>query len=270
MRSLKLRALPVPRTGSAEAQARRDLLKLALSSLAAAVAAWVAGALAVWFRHPAEETQVSAPPPSSASISTPPPATLTELPSRATPTATPASAAPSPANLSGGCVLQPVVAPTPYPGRIKFGDLDPSTGLHVTGQGKVMDVATYYLDVTGKVDRPLRFTYDDLRCLPKNGADVTLVCVGYFEDEAGWEGAGMKALLQMAGVQKDAQGIRMTGADGYHSAVPIDTALEHGNFLAYELEGNPLPILHGFPVRAMFPALHGDVDVKWLVKIEVY
>jgi len=41
------------------------------------------------------------------------------------------------------------------------------------------------------------------------------------------------------------------------------------NFLAYEWEGEPLPIVHGFPVRAVFPALNGSKWVKWLVQIDV-
>jgi hypothetical protein len=254
--------------GPPESQARRDLLRLAAGSLAAAAAAWGAGFLAGRFRRPAGGVLTFSPP--TPLTTTTPPASGTAVPLPSTPAEASLNTEPRPASLAGNCILAPVVAPTPLPSLIRFGELDPSTGLHVTGQGKVIDASTYHLDVVGKVDQALRFTYDDLRCLPKTGHSVTVVCVGYFEDTAGWAGADLKALLQLAGVRKDAGGIRLVGADDFESLVPLNSALEGGNFLAYELEGEPLPVLHGFPVRAMFPSRYGSTDVKWLVKIEVY
>jgi DMSO/TMAO reductase YedYZ molybdopterin-dependent catalytic subunit len=53
-------------------------------------------------------------------------------------------------------------------------------------------------------------------------------------------------------------------------AVKARVVLSSDSFLAYEWEGEPLPIIHGFPVRAVFPALSGNTWVKWLVEIQVY
>jgi DMSO/TMAO reductase YedYZ molybdopterin-dependent catalytic subunit len=50
----------------------------------------------------------------------------------------------------------------------------------------------------------------------------------------------------------------------------LEDARDESNFLAYEWEGEPVPVLHGFPVRAVFPALNGNKWVKWLIEIEVY
>jgi DMSO/TMAO reductase YedYZ molybdopterin-dependent catalytic subunit len=58
--------------------------------------------------------------------------------------------------------------------------------------------------------------------------------------------------------------------DGYSTPVPLSEALSEQNYLAYELEGKPVPILHGFPIRAVFPELQGNKWAKWLVEIEVY
>ena len=63
--------------------------------------------------------------------------------------------------------------------------------------------------------------------------------------------------------------IRLVSADGYSASVSLEEALSEKSFLAYELEGKPIPVLHGFPVRAIFPELSGNRWVKWLVKIEV-
>ena len=77
-------------------------------------------------------------------------------------------------------------------------------------------------------------------------------------------------MLELAGVQEGASRIRLVSADKYSSSVSLEEALSENNFLAYEWEGEPIPILHGFPVRAMFPELLGDNWAKWLIKIEVY
>jgi DMSO/TMAO reductase YedYZ molybdopterin-dependent catalytic subunit len=140
----------------------------------------------------------------------------------------------------------------------------------MTGIPQEVDLASYRLKVTGKVDQPLSLTYDDLRCMPRIQTSDALICPGYFEDGATWAGASLGYVLELAGVQAGATGIQLTSADGYSTSVPVETAHSGDSFLAYEWEGQPLPILHGFPVRAVFPTLDGNKWVKWLVKIEVY
>ena len=61
----------------------------------------------------------------------------------------------------------------------------------------------------------------------------------------------------------------MTGADGYYANISLADAMRPQSFLAYEWEGEPLPIMHGFPLRAILPEIYGSQWVKWLIKIEV-
>jgi DMSO/TMAO reductase YedYZ molybdopterin-dependent catalytic subunit len=61
----------------------------------------------------------------------------------------------------------------------------------------------------------------------------------------------------------------MKAADGHYSYLPLDQALRPENFLAYELMGQPLPVLHGFPLRAVLPGQTGSLWVKWLLEIVV-
>jgi DMSO/TMAO reductase YedYZ molybdopterin-dependent catalytic subunit len=165
--------------------------------------------------------------------------------------------------------LEPVVAPT-LPAEIPgYTELDPATGLHMTGTPQVIDLATYRLTVEGKVSNPLSLSYDDLRRLPKVTASPSLVCVGFFNDVANWSGASLQTILEMAGVDPSAERIKMKAADGYSSVLTLEDALRPANFLAYELEGEPLPALHGFPVRAVIPAKYGYAWVKWLLTIVV-
>lgn len=141
----------------------------------------------------------------------------------------------------------------------------------MTGKAQPIDLESYRLRITGLVDHPLSLTYDDLRCMPRIEVHCTLVCPETFVDEATWAGVPLEHVLAMAGVSSGATGIKLIGADEY--AVSISMAemdFSEDNMLAYEWEGEPLPVLHGFPVRAVFPDLVGSRWAKWLVEIEVY
>jgi len=169
------------------------------------------------------------------------------------------------------CEVLPITVPkaAAIPG---IAELDPTTGLHYTGNGEIitLDLATYRLVIDGMVDYPFALSYDDLRCLPKIEVQTTIVCKGNFDDTSVWAGASLKYLLEMAGIQEQAQNIRLTSADGYQASVTRADAMSGKAFLAYEWSKQPVPIIHGFPVRAAFPGLLGANWVKWLVKIEVY
>jgi DMSO/TMAO reductase YedYZ molybdopterin-dependent catalytic subunit len=186
----------------------------------------------------------------------------------ASPTATPvpdaARTTPTP------CAPAAIVVPTPPAEIPGYAELDPTTGLHMTGTASEVDLEAYRLQVTGMVDNPLSLSYDELRCLPKYTKRCTIVCPGFFQDEAVWSGASLQDVLDLAGVQKDATGLRLRGADGYGAIVFFSELTDEDNFLAYEWEGEPVPIIHGFPVRAVFPALNGNKWVKWLIEIEVF
>jgi len=167
------------------------------------------------------------------------------------------------------CHLQPIVVPT-RPAKIPaVNQLDETTGLHMTGYVQQLDLATYRLKVSGMVDHPLSLTLDELRCLPKVTASPELICGYLFTDSATWSGVPIEEILNLAGVQTGAKTVVLTGADGYSTNILLETALKPQNFLAYEWEGQPVPILHGFPLRAVFPDLGGSAWVKWLVEIVV-
>ena len=156
--------------------------------------------------------------------------------------------------------------PAEIPG---YAELDETTGLHITGKAPEIDFPSYRLRITGLVKKPLSLTYDNLRCLPKVTATPLLVCPGFFEDLATWSGVPIYEVLKLAELQPNASKITLISADGYRATMDLEVVLEEENFLAYELEGQPLPILHGFPLRAIFPHITGGKWVKWLVEIIV-
>jgi DMSO/TMAO reductase YedYZ molybdopterin-dependent catalytic subunit len=157
-------------------------------------------------------------------------------------------------------------APKIIPG---YAELDKATGLHVTGTIPEIDFDSYRLEVTGKVKNILKLSYDDLRCMPKIETRPVLECPGFFKDKATWAGVSIKDVLELAGVQEEAREINLISADEYENSVSLKQVYAGPGFLAYEWEGKPLPLLHGFPVRAVFPGLLGNYWVKWLVRIEV-
>jgi len=181
-----------------------------------------------------------------------------------------ASASPptAPAGVGSACDLAPVVVPTPAadPGYTR---LDPTTGLHVTGKMQLLDPSTYRLRVTGAVEAPLELTYDEIRCLPRVEDSPTLTCPGFFVDDATWAGTPIADVLALAGVQPGAKSVQFVAADGYTSSLPLEKALDRANFLAYEWDGEPLPRLHGFPLRVVIPGAFGSLWTKWLIEINV-
>ena len=206
------------------------------------------------------------PPPPSTAATVP---TWTETQAPATATSTPTQP-PLIETSPIACTLPTVISPT-LPADIPgYTQRDPSTGLHITGKYVVIDLESYHLEVTGMVDHPLKLSYEDLRCLPRIETSAPILCPGFFEDHANWAGASLASVLELAKVQDRATNIRLVSADGYSVTLPIATVQSGQNFLAYEWNGEPLPILHGFPVRAIFPGMVGGYWIKWLVKIEVY
>ena len=216
---------------------------------------------------PAETLTVAAPTATLAVVM--PAATLTPVPTEIPPTL-PATAAPTTAQDSSAvCNPAPVVVPT-LPAVIPgYTQLDETTGLHMTGTYQKIDLVTWRLKVSGLVDHPLSLTYDELRCLPKVTDNPPLVCVGFFKDEASWSGVPIKDVLALAGVQSKAKSLVLISADGYRTSLPLEMALKPENFLAYELEGQPLPVLHGFPLRGVFPQMDGNKWAKWVIGIEI-
>jgi DMSO/TMAO reductase YedYZ molybdopterin-dependent catalytic subunit len=164
----------------------------------------------------------------------------------------------------------PPVGQPPWPSVIPgYTELDPETGLHMTGTPTRIDLATYRLKVTGAVDRPLSLSFDDLRRLPRLVSRPTIVCEGYFEDTATWAGASLAALLDRAGVRASARYIELICADDYAQTISLAQARSPDAYLAYELEGRPIPVLHGFPLRAVLPSLTGYNWAKWITAIRV-
>jgi DMSO/TMAO reductase YedYZ molybdopterin-dependent catalytic subunit len=132
------------------------------------------------------------------------------------------------------------------------------------------------LRVHGMVDRELTIGYRQLLERPLIERDVTLTCVsntvgGRYVGNARWIGAPLADLLQEAGVDPDADQIVSRSVDGFTVGTPTAIVMDGRDaMLAIAMNGDPLPIEHGFPVRMIVPGLYGYVSAtKWVVDIEL-
>jgi DMSO/TMAO reductase YedYZ molybdopterin-dependent catalytic subunit len=133
------------------------------------------------------------------------------------------------------------------------------------------------LRLHGMVDRELDLSFEELIDRRVQSRTITLTCVsnevgGNLISTADFAGVPVRDLLLEAGIRPGAQQLLTRSSDGYTAGTPLDVLLEpdRGALLAFEMNGEPLPPEHGFPVRMVVPGLYGYVSAtKWLVEGEV-
>ena len=192
-------------------------------------------------------------------------ATRTETTPEPTPESTPQSTPvvrAGPASVPG---ISPLVTP-----NSEFYRID--TALSVPR----IDSAQWRLQITGMVERPVEFTFDELLAMSLREEAVTLACVSnkVGEDLVGnayWLGVPLPTLLREAGVQADATQVIGRAVDGFTVGFPTDVALDgRESMVVFGMNGEPLPAEHGFPARLIVPGLYGYVSAtKWLGEIEL-
>jgi sulfane dehydrogenase subunit SoxC len=159
-----------------------------------------------------------------------------------------------------------------------------------------VDPATWALEITGRVARPLRLSLDDLTSRDPRSVTVTMECAGNgrarFQPRplsqpwlleavgtAEWSGVPLRDVLAEAGPLDDAVEVVFTGLDRgaeeegvvepYERSLPLGEALAGDVLLAHAINGAPLPPQHGFPLRLVVPGWYGMGNVKWLSRITV-
>jgi DMSO/TMAO reductase YedYZ molybdopterin-dependent catalytic subunit len=149
---------------------------------------------------------------------------------------------------------------------------------------------SWTLTIDGEVGSPLTLRLADLRKMPRTSATCVLQCAGngraLFEPvvpgvqwkygavgNARWTGVSLKHLLEKAGVKGTARHLHVFGSDAppgkvppFHRSLEIDKILTDA-VLAFEMNGEPLPPLHGAPVRLIVPGWAGDHWMKWVTRL---
>ena len=153
-----------------------------------------------------------------------------------------------------------------------------------------IDVKDWQLQITGLVDHPMTLSMADLQAWPRQELDFTLECSGNhgfdwnfgLVGNAHWAGVALLPLLREAGIQDDALEVAFYGVDAgeetvreqkitqhFARSLSLEEASSPYNLLCYEMNGDPLPTRHGFPLRLIMPGWYGIANVKWLQRIEV-
>ncbi|TSD99179.1 molybdopterin-dependent oxidoreductase [Skermania sp. ID1734] len=134
----------------------------------------------------------------------------------------------------------------------------------------------WQLRIHGLVDRELRLTFDDLRRHRAIARMITLTCVsnevgGDLAGNAVWTGYPLADLLHDAGVRPDADMLLSRSSDGFTAGTPVEAVLDGRDaMLAVGMNGEPLPLEHGYPARLVVPGLYGYVSAtKWVVDLEL-
>jgi DMSO/TMAO reductase YedYZ molybdopterin-dependent catalytic subunit len=138
-----------------------------------------------------------------------------------------------------------------------------------------LDPATWRLRIHGRVDREVTLSYADVVARPLIERWLTLCCVsndvgGDLISTARFLGIRLADVLREVGIHPDADQLLATSADGMTIGTPTAVVLDGRDaMLAIGMNGEPLPLAHGFPVRMVVPGLYGYVSAcKWIVDIE--
>jgi DMSO/TMAO reductase YedYZ molybdopterin-dependent catalytic subunit len=156
-----------------------------------------------------------------------------------------------------------------------------------------VDLADWRLKIEGHVSNPLTLTMEDLRKMPSVELLGVLECAGngrafYDPPVAGlqwrngaagngrWRGVRLTDVLRRAGVKTGAVDVLFDGADvpmgtmaDFQRSIPLKKALDPQTLLAYAMNGETLPVKHGFPLRVVVPGWAGDCWTKWLTSVRV-
>jgi DMSO/TMAO reductase YedYZ molybdopterin-dependent catalytic subunit len=182
----------------------------------------------------------------------------------------PRAAAAAPPLASGTSLEVPGITPFLTPNR-DFYRVD--TALRIPD----VPIQGYSLRIHGMVEREIELSYEDLLQRRMVERRITLTCVsnpvgGRYLGNATWLGIPVRDLLAEAGVQDGADAVKSTSADDMTIGTPLQALDDPARdaLIAVGMNGQPLPLAHGFPVRMVVPGLYGYVSAtKWLVDLEV-
>ena len=132
-----------------------------------------------------------------------------------------------------------------------------------------MDISSYRLVVDGAVENPLSLDYQDLLDYAPHSEVALLICPHTFADVAEWTGTPLSAIIRDAKPLSGSVEAVFTGTDGYEKVLSLEELTDQRAFLAYWVNGSPLPLEHGYPLRLVAPGFRGYDWVKWLIHIEV-
>ncbi|MCF8062625.1 MAG: molybdopterin-dependent oxidoreductase [Deltaproteobacteria bacterium] len=135
-----------------------------------------------------------------------------------------------------------------------------------------VNLENWRLEIAGSVAAPLRLTYQELLALPGLERAVLLICPGVFVQHGLWAGFSLGPLLVRAGVKGNVSRITVQGPLGRYvktASFPLEDVRSGRVFLCHHVNGEPLPVKHGYPLRVVAEGYYGYDWIKYASRIRV-
>lgn len=131
------------------------------------------------------------------------------------------------------------------------------------------DPARWDFQVTGRVNKPLRLTWDEFTRLPMEQVTADMHCVTRWSRfDVRWEGVAFTEVMKLIDAKPEAKYVMVLAEQGYTSNVPLENLMHPTTLFALKHNGEPLPAEHGYPVRLVVPELYAWKSVKWVRGLE--
>jgi DMSO/TMAO reductase YedYZ molybdopterin-dependent catalytic subunit len=136
------------------------------------------------------------------------------------------------------------------------------------------DLSLWRVEVVGSVTNPKTYSLEEIEAMSSVFQETTLECIsnrvgGGLISNAVWKGVPLQQVIQASHPKSEVVQVVFHGADAYADDVSIELAMRPTTILAYRMNGDPLPMRHGFPLRMIVPGMVGEKSVKWLTRIEL-
>jgi DMSO/TMAO reductase YedYZ molybdopterin-dependent catalytic subunit len=133
-----------------------------------------------------------------------------------------------------------------------------------------VDIANYQLQVTGLVEKPASYTYDEvIDDYDRYQKVVRLNCVEGWAVNILWEGVMVKDFLEKAGPLPEAKVVIFHAYDGYTTSFPIEYVINNNILMAYKMNDVTIPPERGFPFQLVAESKWGYKWIKWITQIEL-
>jgi len=195
-------------------------------------------------------------------------------------------ATPEPASVKPGTPLSPLATPTTTEGITTPERISPAPGTRseVTPNDSFYRIdidmlpprvnsSSWVLQVAGLFDRPRPLMLSDLVAYPAVTQPITLSCIsnpvgGDLISTSNWTGVRLRDVLKDLGLRSEAKELSVKAADGFYESVEMQAMMDPRTLLVYGMNGDTLPVEHGFPLRIYIPNHYGMKQPKWITSIE--
>lgn len=138
------------------------------------------------------------------------------------------------------------------------------------GEIPAFDLNTWDLTISGMVEKPLRYNWNEFRALPRVVRDCDFYCIlGFARLDNRFEGVLLRDVLGRAIIKTGARFVRFSDGQQYDTTIPLDWAVESDVMLADTHDGRALAPEHGSPIRIIVPGRNGWKQCKWVRLVEL-